>query len=107
MESEQLSPVEGEHNAAVAGADLVGALHTLGDVEVTARVEMGRRTMTINEALMLTPGSIIQLDRQADAPLDVYFNGYLAARGEVVVVDNEFGLRITEVLSDGAGDDAV
>jgi flagellar motor switch protein FliN/FliY len=54
--------------------------------------------MTVRELLGLTPGSVIELDRAAGTPVDVLVNGTLIARGEVVVIDEEFGIRITEVL---------
>jgi flagellar motor switch protein FliN/FliY len=73
-------------------------LTPVGDVVVTASVEVGRRELKINEALSVTVGTIIQLDRAIDMPLDLLLNGHLVARGEVVVVDNEFGLRIVEIL---------
>lgn len=73
-------------------------LTPVGDVTVTASVEVGRRQLTIHEALGITNGSIIQLNREIDAPLDLLINGRVVARGEVVVVDNEFGLRIVEIV---------
>jgi flagellar motor switch protein FliN/FliY len=69
------------------------------DVPVELSVEVGRTTMTIRETLAITPGSIISLDRMAGEPVDLLVNGRLIARGEVVAVDEEFGLRITEVVA--------
>jgi len=69
-------------------------------MEVT--VEIGRTRMTVQELLSLYPGEIVELDRAASAPADLLVNGTLIARGEVVVVDEEFGLRITEVVTDAA-----
>ena len=70
------------------------------DVRVTATVEVGRRQMKLSEAMSIAPGSIIQLEREIDSPLDLLINGQVVARGEVVVVDSDFGLRIVEVLGD-------
>jgi flagellar motor switch protein FliN/FliY len=56
--------------------------------------------MTVRELLSLTPGSIVELDRVAGTPIDVLVNGTVVARGEVVVVDEEFGVRITEIVDD-------
>ncbi len=56
--------------------------------------------MTLNELLALTDGAVIELDRAAGAPADLLVNGRLIARGEVVVIDENFGLRITEIVSD-------
>lgn len=75
-------------------------LTRVADAVVTASVEVGRRQLKIGEALNITTGAIIQLDREIDAPLDLLINGQLVARGEVVVVDNEFGLRIVEIIED-------
>lgn len=68
------------------------------DVSMQVTVELGRAQVTVARLLELTPGSVIELDRLAGEPLDVVVNGKLIARGEVVVVDENFGIRITEVL---------
>ena len=70
------------------------------DVPVELTVEIGRTRMTIGETLGLGPGAIVSLNRLAGEPVDLLVNGTPIARGEVVVIDEEFGLRITEV---GAG----
>src|SRR4051794_25145057 len=73
-------------------------LSRLHDVPVELAVEVGRTKMTIREALALGPGSIVTLNRLAGEPVDLLVNGKPIARGEVVVIDEEFGLRVTEVL---------
>ncbi len=78
-------------------------LERLTDVEVQIAVEIGRTRMTLGSALALGPGSIVTLDRLADQPVDLLVNGKPVARGEVVVIDEEFGLRITEVLGGQPG----
>jgi flagellar motor switch protein FliN/FliY len=78
-------------------------LERLYDVPVELAVEIGRTRMTIREALALGPGSIVSLDRLAGEPVDLLVNGKPIARGEVVVIDEEFGLRVTEVTSPNAG----
>lgn len=60
--------------------------------------ELGRTRMTVADLLSLTPGSVVELDRAAGSPIDLLVNGTLIARGEVVVVDEEFGLRISEIV---------
>jgi flagellar motor switch protein FliN/FliY len=75
-------------------------LRRLSDVPVDLTVEIGRTRMTVGETLRLRPGSIVSLNRTAGEPVDLLVNGTRIARGEVVVVDEEFGLRITEVLHD-------
>ena len=74
-------------------------LHRLEDVPVELAVEIGRTHMTIGETLALGPGSIGSLNRLAGEPVDLLVNGKRIARGEVVVIDEEFGLRLTEVVS--------
>jgi flagellar motor switch protein FliN/FliY len=74
-------------------------LERLYDVPVELAVEIGRTRMTIRETLALGPGSIVTLDRLAGDPVDLLVNGKPIARGEVVVIDEEFGLRVTEVTS--------
>ena len=71
----------------------------LMDVELEVSVELGRSHMSIGEVLALRNGSVIELDKLAGEPVDVSVNGTLIARGEVVVVDEKFGVRITEVVS--------
>ena len=83
---------------ATAGAD--ADLARLHDVPVELTVEIGRTRMTIGETLALGPGAIVSLNRLAGEPVDLLVNGTPIARGEVVVIDEEFGLRITDV---GAG----
>jgi flagellar motor switch protein FliN/FliY len=80
-------------------ADVAGDLERLRDVPVELAVEIGRTRMTIGETLELGPGSIITLNRLAGEPVDLLVNGKPIARGEVVVIDEEFGLRVTEVLA--------
>jgi flagellar motor switch protein FliN len=82
-----------------AHADLDGDLERLRDVPVELAVEIGRTRMTIGETLALGSGSIITLNRLAGEPVDLLVNGKPIARGEVVVIDEEFGLRVTEVVT--------
>jgi flagellar motor switch protein FliN/FliY len=89
--------------AAGSGADGPPELERLYDVPVELAVEIGRTQMTIRETLALGPGSIVTLDRLAGEPVDLLVNGKPIARGEVVVIDEEFGLRVTEVVASDAG----
>lgn len=75
-----------------------GDLARLLEVPVEVSVEIGRTTMTIREALEIGPGSVIGLDRMTGEPVDLLVNGRKIARGEVVAIDEEFGLRITQVV---------
>jgi flagellar motor switch protein FliN len=90
-----------------AGADGPPELERLYDVPVELAVEIGRTQMTIRETLALGPGSIVTLNRLAGEPVDLLVNGKPIARGEVVVIDEEFGLRVTEVVADAAPAPAV
>jgi flagellar motor switch protein FliN/FliY len=77
-------------------------LERLYDVPVELAVEIGRTRMTIRETLALGAGSIVQLNRLAGEPVDLLVNGKPIARGEVVVIDEEFGLRVTEVVGEAS-----
>ena len=78
-----------------------GGLDMLHDVEMEVSAELGRTKMSVRELLSLTPGGIVELDRAAGSPADLLVNGRLIARGEVVVVDENFGIRITEIVAPG------
>jgi flagellar motor switch protein FliN/FliY len=80
-------------------ADPAHGIELLMDVALEVTVELGRSHMSIGEILALRTGSVIELDKLAGEPVDVSVNGTLIARGEVVVVDEKFGVRITEVVS--------
>lgn len=84
------------------GTPSAGPLSLLQDVEMDVTVELGRTSMPIRELLSLQPGMVVEIDRQAGAPIDVLVNGRLIACGEVVVIDEEFGIRITEIVDAGA-----
>src|ERR1700712_5193398 len=85
---------DGGAEGAIAGdADLT----RLTDVMVELTVEVGRTHMSLGETMSLGQGSVVTLDRLADKPVDLLVNGRPIARGEVVVIDEQFGLRITEV----------
>jgi flagellar motor switch protein FliN/FliY len=79
-----------------------GSLDLLRHVAMEVTVEIGRTRMTVGELLSLHPGEVVELDRAASAPADLLVNGTLIARGEVVVVDEDFGLRISEIVTDAA-----
>ena len=81
------------------GASASAELERLYDVPVELAVEIGRTQMTIRETLALGPGSLVTPTRRAGEPVDLLVNGKPIARGEVVVIDEEFGLRITDVVS--------
>ncbi len=86
--------------ATAVGADRAD-LSRLYDVPVELAVEIGRTRMTIGQTLELRPGAVVSLNRLAGEPVDLLINGKPIARGEVVVIDEEFGLRVTDVVSTG------
>ncbi|MEX2658084.1 MAG: flagellar motor switch protein FliN [Acidimicrobiales bacterium] len=95
-EPELFSPVPGADLPAEGGPRR--SLELLHDVEMAVTVELGRTRMTVRDLLALAPGAVVELDRSAGSPVDVLVNGKLIARGEVVVIDEEFGIRISEIV---------
>jgi flagellar motor switch protein FliN len=88
------SPVE-----SATGPGELGNLHHLLSVRMPLTIRLGSTQMRLEEILRLTPGAILELDQREEAPLEVLANGHVIARGEVVVLDERFGLRITEIGS--------
>jgi len=88
---------KGKTNAAAAARSW--GIEMLRDVEMEVTCELGRTRMTVRQLLALAPGDVVELDRLAGSPADLLVNGTLLARGEVVVVDESFGLRITEIVT--------
>jgi flagellar motor switch protein FliN/FliY len=82
-------------------------LELLHHVEMELAVELGRTKMAVRDLLRLSPGAVVELDRPAGGPADVLVNGRLIARGEVVVVDEDYGIRITAIVSGEDAADAV
>ncbi|MCE2595549.1 flagellar motor switch protein FliN [Motilimonas cestriensis] len=74
-------------------------LDAIMDIPVTISMEVGRSQISIRNLLQLNQGSVVELDRVAGEPLDVLVNGTLIAHGEVVVVNDKFGIRLTDVIS--------
>jgi flagellar motor switch protein FliN/FliY len=74
-------------------------LDVIMDVPVTLAMEFGRTQISIKNLLKLNQGSIVELDRLAVDPLDIFVNGTLVARGEVVVINEKFGIRLTDIIS--------
>lgn len=83
------------------GKAMVGndKLDVILDIPVTLSMEVGRTQIPIRNLLQLNQGSVVELDRMAGEPLDVLVNGTLIAHGEVVVVNEKFGIRLTDVMS--------
>jgi flagellar motor switch protein FliN/FliY len=88
---------EAEQTPAVSAEAL--SFDAILDVPVTLAMEFGRTQISIRDLLKLNQGSIVELDRLASEPLDILVNGTLVARGEVVVVNEKFGIRLTDIVS--------
>jgi flagellar motor switch protein FliN/FliY len=91
----ELEELSDDKNAAVDKRKL----DTILDIPVTISMEVGRSKISIRNLLQLNQGSVVELDRIAGEPLDVLVNGTLIAHGEVVVVNDKFGIRLTDVIS--------
>ena len=89
--------------AAAYGASVVpkklGTLDLIMDVTLQVTVEVGRARMTIQDLLQLGQGSVVELEKLAGEPLDIYVNGKSVARGEAVIVNEKFGVRLTDIIS--------
>ena len=85
-----------DHISPIAGNEQIDVVL---DIPVCISMEVGRATITIRNLLKLNQGSVVELDRLAGEPLDVMVNGTLIAHGEVVVVNDKFGIRLTDVMS--------
>lgn len=96
-------------NGVVTGAsplseeNMIGKLGRISNVEMALTVEIGRTRMSVRDVLGLEPGAVIELDRSAGAPADVLLNGRLIAHGEIVVVDQDYAVRITRILDVAEG----
>ena len=95
---------EASEEATLAGASGIAmalpagaAMNLVKDIPVTLSIELGRTRMSLKELLELEQGAVIELDRMVDEPMDVLVNGTLVAHGEVVVIDDTFGVRLTDV----------
>jgi flagellar motor switch protein FliN/FliY len=86
-------------DAPQAGANRELNLDVVLDIPVTLSMEVGRSRISIRNLLQLNQGSVVELERATGEPLDIYVNGTLIAHGEVVVVNEKFGIRLTDVIS--------
>lgn len=84
---------------AFSGGSGSGGLNRVRDIPLEVTVELGRTRLLIRDILDLSPGSIIELDKLAGEPVDLFANGMLVARGEVIVIDDNFGVRVTEIIT--------
>jgi flagellar motor switch protein FliN/FliY len=84
-----------------SGNDARPNIDVILDVPVTLSLEVGRAQMSVGRLLRLTQGSVVELDRGAGEPLDVLVNGTLVAHGEIVIINDRFGIRLTDVVPPG------
>lgn len=98
-EFENVSAAAGRVAKSTAGIKSSHSLDLLLDVKLQVTVEVGRTRMTIQDILQLGQGSVMELEKLAGEPLDVFVNGKQIARGEAVIVNEKFGIRLTEILS--------
>ena len=94
----ELDELEAEESAPITGEEK-RKLDAILDIPVTISMEVGRSNISIRNLLQLNQGSVVELDRVAGESLDVMVNGTLIAHGEVVVVNDKFGIRLTDVIS--------
>jgi flagellar motor switch protein FliN/FliY len=99
---EKMQPFEFKDLAASPPSGEKATLELLKDVDLNLRIELGRTQMYLEDVLKLKRGSVVTLDKLAGDPVDVYVNGRIVARGEVLVLNDNFCVRVTELL---AGDD--
>ncbi|GAA1357706.1 hypothetical protein GCM10009636_29250 [Arthrobacter koreensis] len=86
-----------------AAQSVVGKLGRINNVEMALTVEIGRTRMAVRDVLNLEPGRVVELDRSAGAPADILLNGRMIAHGEIVVVDQDYAVRITKILDVAEG----
>jgi len=99
---DQVAPATFTNFASGSGAAGLGAgndLNMILDIPVQLTVELGRTRIPIKHILQLAQGSVVELDALAGEPMDVLVNGYLIAQGEVVVVNDKFGIRLTDIVT--------
>ncbi|NID16861.1 flagellar motor switch protein FliN [Luteibacter yeojuensis] len=96
---DELEPGSDASLASTIGLGNEVNLDVILDVPVTMAMEVGRTKISIRNLLQLNQGSVVELDRAAGEPLDVFVNGTLVAHGEVVVINEKFGIRLTDVIS--------
>lgn len=98
-EVEQGGPLSGEAARPFSSNEPAGDINMVLDIPVQLSVELGRTKVPIKYILQLAQGSVVELDALAGEPMDVLVNGYLIAQGEVVVVNDKFGIRLTDVVT--------
>ncbi|MEN6521607.1 MAG: flagellar motor switch protein FliN [Armatimonadota bacterium] len=96
VKSARFAPLE-----SIGTGGAANAMDILLDVQLELSVELGRASMPVREVLQLGPGAVVELNKLGGEPVDILVNGRPIARGEVVVVDENFGVRVTEIINRG------
>jgi flagellar motor switch protein FliN len=100
LQTEQVAPVSFQNFPSNGGAMAAGNdINMILDIPVQLTVELGRTRIPIKHILQLAQGSVVELETLAGEPMDVLVNGYLIAQGEVVVVNDKFGIRLTDIVT--------
>jgi flagellar motor switch protein FliN len=97
--TEQVSPASFANFAPTGATGSGNDINMILDIPVQLTVELGRTRIPIKNILQLAQGSVVELDALAGEPMDVLVNGYLIAQGEVVVVNDKFGIRLTDIVT--------
>lgn len=98
---DQVDGIQGDVASAVGlTAEQQGGIDMLGDVDLDVTIELGRTEMLVEDVLRLASGSVVELNKLAGDPVDVYVNSRLVARGEVLVLNDNFCIRVSEILAD-------
>lgn len=97
--TEQVAPASFTNFSPTPGNMPSGDINMILDIPVQLTVELGRTRIPIKNILQLAQGSVVELDALAGEPMDVLVNGYLIAQGEVVVVNDKFGIRLTDIVT--------
>lgn len=97
--AEQVAPASFANFAPTAATGAGNDINMILDIPVQLTVELGRTRIPIKHILQLAQGSVVELDALAGEPMDVLVNGYLIAQGEVVVVNDKFGIRLTDIVT--------
>ncbi len=96
---DQVSPASFANFAPTTGSTAGNDINMILDIPVQLTVELGRTRIPIKNILQLAQGSVVELEAMAGEPMDVLVNGYLIAQGEVVVVNEKFGIRLTDIVT--------
>jgi flagellar motor switch protein FliN len=99
LQTESVTPAAFTSFAPSGGTGAGNDINMILDIPVQITVELGRKRIPIKHILQLAQGSVVELDAMAGEPMDVLVNGYLIAQGEVVVVNDKFGIRLTDIVT--------